>query len=35
MVIMAGRGSESHYDFGRVADRVIKCTQKTTLIIPL
>lgn len=35
MVIMASRGSESHFDFGSVADRVIKCTDKPTVIIPV
>jgi nucleotide-binding universal stress UspA family protein len=35
IVIMASRGSESHFDFGSVADRVIKCTDKPTLIIPV
>lgn len=35
MVIMASRGSEAHFDFGSVAERVIKCTSKPTLIIPV
>lgn len=35
IVIMASRGSESHFDFGSVADRVIKCTHKPTVIIPV
>ncbi|MEJ2726899.1 MAG: universal stress protein [Deltaproteobacteria bacterium] len=35
IVIMASRGSESHFDFGSVADRVIKCTDKPILIIPV
>jgi nucleotide-binding universal stress UspA family protein len=35
MIIMASRGSESHFDFGSVADRVIKCTSTPTLIIPV
>ena len=35
IVIMASRGSESHFDFGSVADRVIKCTDKPTVIIPV
>lgn len=35
IVIMASRGSESHFDFGSVADRVIKCTTTPTLIIPV
>jgi nucleotide-binding universal stress UspA family protein len=35
IVIMASRGSESHFDLGSVADRVIKCTSTPTLIIPV
>jgi nucleotide-binding universal stress UspA family protein len=35
MVVMASRGSEAHFDFGSVADRVIKCTEIPTLIIPV
>jgi nucleotide-binding universal stress UspA family protein len=35
IVILASRGSESHFDFGSVADRVIKCTDKPTVIIPV
>lgn len=35
MVVMASRGSESHFDFGSVADRVIKCTDKPTVVIPV
>ena len=35
MVIMASQGSEAHFDFGSVADRVIKCTSIPTLIIPV
>lgn len=35
MIVMASRGSESHFDFGSVADRVIKCTTTPTLIIPV
>ena len=35
IVIMASRGSESHFDFGSVAERVIKCTDKPTVIIPV
>ena len=34
MVVMASQGSEAHFDFGSVADRVIKCTSIPTLIIP-
>jgi nucleotide-binding universal stress UspA family protein len=35
MVIMANRGSEAHFDFGSVADRVIKCTSIPTVIVPV
>ena len=35
VIVMASRGSESHFDFGSVADRVIKCTGKPTVIIPV
>jgi len=35
IVVMASRGSESHFDFGSVADRVIKCTDKPIVIIPV
>ena len=35
IVIMASRGSESHFDFGSVSERVIKCTDKPTVIIPV
>jgi nucleotide-binding universal stress UspA family protein len=33
IVVMTSRGSESHFDFGSVAERVIKCTAKPTVII--
>ena len=35
VVVLASRGSESHFDFGSVAERVIKCTDKPTVIIPV
>jgi len=35
IVVLASRGSESHFDFGSVADRVIKCTSTPTVIIPV
>jgi nucleotide-binding universal stress UspA family protein len=35
LIVMASRGSESHFDFGSVADRVIKCTSTPTLIVPV
>jgi nucleotide-binding universal stress UspA family protein len=33
-VITASRGSESQFDFGSFADRVVKCTSNPTLIVP-
>jgi nucleotide-binding universal stress UspA family protein len=35
LVIMANRGSESHFDFGSVADRVLKCTSVPVVLIPV
>ncbi len=35
MVIMASQGSEAPFDFGSVADRVIKCTSIPTVIVPV
>ena len=35
LIVMASRGSESHFDFGSVTDRVIKCTSTPTLIVPV
>ena len=35
IIVMASRGTESHFDFGSVADRVIKCTDKPTVIVPV
>jgi nucleotide-binding universal stress UspA family protein len=35
MIVLASRGSESHFDFGSVADRVIKRAKKPTMIIPV
>ena len=35
IVVLASRGSESHFDFGSVAERVIKCTDKPTVIVPV
>jgi nucleotide-binding universal stress UspA family protein len=34
LVIMASRGQESHFDFGSVADRVIKCTAVPVVMVP-
>jgi nucleotide-binding universal stress UspA family protein len=35
LVVMANRGSESHFDFGSVADRVLKCTTIPVTMIPV
>jgi nucleotide-binding universal stress UspA family protein len=35
LVIMANRGSESHFDFGSVADHVLKCTTVPVVLIPV
>jgi nucleotide-binding universal stress UspA family protein len=35
LVVLASRGSESHFDFGSVADRVIKCTTVPVVIVPV
>ena len=35
IIVITSRGSESHFDFGSVAERVIKCTDKPTVIIPV
>ena len=35
LIVMASRDSESHFAFGSVADRVIKCTSTPTLIVPV
>lgn len=34
MVVMASRGRESHFDFGSVAERVLKCTTVPVLMVP-
>ncbi len=34
IVIMANRGRESHYDFGSVAERVLRCTDIPVLTVP-
>ena len=34
MVVMANRGTESHFDFGSVADRVLKCTTIPVVMVP-
>jgi nucleotide-binding universal stress UspA family protein len=35
IVIMANRGSESHFDFGSVAERVLRCTTVPVVMIPV
>ena len=35
LIVMASRGSESHFNFGSVADRVIECTSTPILIVPV
>ena len=35
MVIMTNRGSEGHFDFGSVAERVLKCTSVPVLTVPV
>lgn len=34
IVIMATQGSESHFDFGRVAGHVLKCSAVPVLMVP-
>jgi nucleotide-binding universal stress UspA family protein len=34
LVVMATRGSEDHFDFGSVADRVVKCTTVPVVSVP-
>jgi nucleotide-binding universal stress UspA family protein len=35
LVVMASRGQEAHFDFGSVADRVIKCTTVPVVTVPV
>ena len=35
LVVMTSRGSESHFDFGSVADRVVKCTTVPIVTVPV
>ena len=35
LVVITSRGSESHFDFGSVADRVIKCTTVPIITVPV
>lgn len=34
LVVMANKGSESHFNFGVVAERVMKCTTAPVLMVP-
>ncbi len=34
VVVMANQGRESHFDFGSVAERVLKCTTVPVLMVP-
>jgi nucleotide-binding universal stress UspA family protein len=35
IVVMANRGSEGHFNFGSVAERVLKCTTVPVIMIPV
>jgi nucleotide-binding universal stress UspA family protein len=35
LVVMAGRGSESHFQIGSVVDKVLRCSTAPLLIVPL
>jgi nucleotide-binding universal stress UspA family protein len=35
IVIMASQGSESHFNFGSVAERVLKCSGTPVLMVPV
>ena len=35
MVVMANRGNEGHFDFGSVAERVLKCSDVPVVMIPV
>lgn len=34
IVVLASRGSEAHFDFGSVADRVLRCTTVPVVTVP-
>jgi nucleotide-binding universal stress UspA family protein len=34
MVVMTNKGSEGHFDFGSVAERVLKCTTVPVVMVP-
>jgi nucleotide-binding universal stress UspA family protein len=35
MVVMTNKGSEGHFDFGSVAERVLKCTTIPVVMVPV
>jgi nucleotide-binding universal stress UspA family protein len=35
LIVMANRGSEGHFNFGSVAERVLKCTTVPVVMIPV
>jgi nucleotide-binding universal stress UspA family protein len=35
LVVMAGRGSESHFQIGSVVDKVLRCSAAPILIVPV
>ena len=35
IIVMANRGSEGHFNFGSVAERVLKCTTVPVVMIPV
>lgn len=35
LVVITSRGSESHFDFGSVADRLVKCTTVPIITVPV
>lgn len=35
LVVMANRGNEGHFDFGSVAERVLKCSSVPVVMIPV
>jgi nucleotide-binding universal stress UspA family protein len=35
LIVMANRGSEGHFDFGSVAERVLKCSTAPVVMVPV
>jgi nucleotide-binding universal stress UspA family protein len=35
MIVLANRGNEGHFDFGSVAERVLKCSDVPVVMIPV